>query len=83
VTLEGPLAGVLRRAAYLYRQPTDQACALCFMHLPSPFTLPVSTQRILMTLSSLCCKREAGTPSCASAACVSECAHAACSAETW
>ena len=24
VTLEGPLAGVLRRAAYLYRQPTDQ-----------------------------------------------------------
>jgi hypothetical protein len=42
VTLEGPLAGVLRRAAYLYRQPTDQACALCFMHLPSPFTLPAS-----------------------------------------
>ena len=24
MTLEGPLAGVLRRAAYLYRQPTDQ-----------------------------------------------------------
>ena len=24
VTLEGPLAAVMRRAAYLYRQPTDQ-----------------------------------------------------------
>lgn len=32
VTLEGPLAGILRRAAYLYRQPTDQACACMFVH---------------------------------------------------
>ena len=28
MTLEGPLAGVLRRVAYLYRQPTDHVRTL-------------------------------------------------------
>lgn len=38
ITLEGPLAGVLRRAAYWYRQPTDQVCYPASFRAPSACT---------------------------------------------
>ena len=49
ITLEGPLAGVLRRAAYWYRQPTDQVCPLVLF---SACTLCMHPCRALMVTHS-------------------------------